>query len=76
MSSRSLIELRAWTEHLGLSLRVYRKWGWDVPIKSGLEGWYCKTVGFSQNPAPDAEEVFLGKTVDEAKAALKALETA
>ena len=72
MSSRSLMELKAFAEGLGLKVRVWRKHRWDVPEKeTHLAGYYSIDVGYDQNPVAGAVEVRLGDSPEEARAALR-----
>ena len=65
--SRAISELRGFAEQLDLRLKIWRKFPWDVPPQSGLEGWYGQRIGFSGNPDPDAKEIFLGSDGDAAR---------
>lgn len=71
MSRRPFSELQVISERAGLSVKFTRKLpGNDVPIASGLEGFYMTEIDITQNPKPGAEEIQLGRTLEDAKKAL------
>ena len=58
MGSRSLAELTAAAERLGLSVRVTCKWPADVPPGSGLEGFYAVPVALVTRQRPESDGTF------------------